>query len=1119
MPRVIIHIIACCLVIPSLSASIVAAQEQGIGRCEEQAAVLEVAEGVVEYRRGSEGAWQQAQVGTEFCYGEALRVVQFRAAIRLNNDTLVRLKEGSSVRFMPPDKSFWVELIEGAAHFISRTPRSFKVKAPYVNAVVEGTEFLVASQTELDRVSVVEGRVLAQNAYGQVLVTDSKTALAYPDRAPVIDPGASIEDMVNWSFYYPALLLPEAMQVPAVKQSILAGQYAKALAKLEQKKAELSELDYLNLKADLLLALGAAGESQRLLSDARSLDPNSISAASTQAMFYLAQGKVVNAQETLKLLLRKHPSDAELLFVDSYIKQAQLDLEGAYKSALSAAENEPSEYTLWLRAAQLAFYRDQLKQSENQFEKAEKLAPSAPEVLILKGMLALKNMKYKKASALFERVVKLDNTNPKAHLLSGLTDIRLGKLERGRKKVELAVLLDPNNSVIRSYMGRVYSEEFKFDKSTTQFDLAKLMDPDDPTPYFYQGLQYQLVGNPIRAVQEFEISVEKNNNRQVYRSRNQLNSDLSARSADLAGSYQELGLGFHAYQIAARAKSMDPTDSAAAKTMAFILSENSRYDKAGASEYLQAQITQPLTSNPIRSLQAEKTVNAPKAAGPKSVGNSEYNSLLDMNRFNYQLSGALGSDENYTIDGLISGLHNKISFLSEFYKNTSEGLPGTESVDYELANAFFQIKPSVNSNFFIDLKSRDSSFLGFAVPSPFFPISKDEKNTVSGGLLGYSYRQKSNFAFDISISASDRKKDLRQVVDYSLPDDPFFVVDYRVIDDSDVATDVKVLSGFSLGSIILGAQDYRLNGTSSLLQYVQSEGPESASTESADIGQEFLNKYFYFKSKSIGLFSFILGYSDSHYEEEDFGSVRNGIDHELYKAALNFSINQRYSFDLAYFDGLATTALNSPTLEITNLFGLNQFFDDRSGAISENISLSFSGSQKNFMFSGYAIDRKVYDLRPYLSFGERATNIQVATVLDRVVLTASAEISSVDFSDNSVDENIPVQLDTKAYPVGLSYVMGNISINAEVAYVDQKADLLSSGWRAEKFEIFDFSVEANLTKYTGSPFSASISIRNLFDKEFEYIDDSVLGNAVTELNYFQKYSTNRNFLLSFRFQL
>ncbi len=112
-----------------------------------------------------------------------------------------------------------------------------------------------------------------------------------------------------------------------------------------------------------------------------------------------------------------------------------------------------------------------------------------------------------------------------------LGKIRDGDLDEGRREIEVAASLDPNNSIVRSYLGKAYYEEKRSDLAERDYATAKELDPKDPTPYFYDAIQKQTTNRPVEALQDMQKAIEMNDNRAIYRSRLQLDSDLAARSA------------------------------------------------------------------------------------------------------------------------------------------------------------------------------------------------------------------------------------------------------------------------------------------------------------------------------------------------------------------------------------------------------------------------------------------------------------------------------------------------------------------------------------------------------------------------------------------------------------
>ena len=125
--------------------------------------------------------WRTVRLNDTFCPGDTIHVaLHSRAAFTLSNESLLRVDQNTTVVFsgIEKPKTFLIQLIEGAAHFFSRKTRSLKVVTPFVNGVVEGTEFLVQVDADKALLALFEGHLRAENDQGTLLLTRSQTALA-----------------------------------------------------------------------------------------------------------------------------------------------------------------------------------------------------------------------------------------------------------------------------------------------------------------------------------------------------------------------------------------------------------------------------------------------------------------------------------------------------------------------------------------------------------------------------------------------------------------------------------------------------------------------------------------------------------------------------------------------------------------------------------------------------------------------------------------------------------------------------------------------------------------------------------------------------------------------------
>lgn len=122
-----------------------------------------------------EGAFTVAgnltQMGEAICSGDEIMVGQgSRGAIRLaSSQTVVRVNQNSSfvIEASGTDGSL-LKLFKGVLYLFSRQPESLRVDTPYVNAAIDGTEFVVAASDTRSEVTVIEGHVFINNAHGEI---------------------------------------------------------------------------------------------------------------------------------------------------------------------------------------------------------------------------------------------------------------------------------------------------------------------------------------------------------------------------------------------------------------------------------------------------------------------------------------------------------------------------------------------------------------------------------------------------------------------------------------------------------------------------------------------------------------------------------------------------------------------------------------------------------------------------------------------------------------------------------------------------------------------------------------------------------------------------------------
>ena len=435
-------------------------------------------QGRVESQSTGETSWRPVAREDAFCPGDRIRVLgNGRSEIVLENETILRMDGNTAVTIRGAERkeTSLLDLLGGIAYFFSRTPRSVTVYTPFVNAAVEGTEFLVAMEENRARVTVFEGMVSATNTAGSVRVGPGQSAEAEAGKAPSLQTVVRPREAVQWTLYYPPVLPAPLDAVPPPEGPARAA-FLLSIGRVEEARAEIEGI------------LGKSPGDARALALLASID-----VAGNRKEEALALGrKAVDAD----------PGLAAAWIALSYAQQAVFDLKGARESLREAVRRAPGDALAWARLSELELFFGDLAAALEAAGKAASLDPGVSRTQTVLGYAGLAEGRRKESKAAFGKAISLDQADPLPRLGLGLAQIREGRLDEGRRQIEIAAALDPGNSLLRSYLGKAYYEEKRDKPASAQLETAKSLDPADPTPYFYDAIRKQSVNRPVEALHD-----------------------------------------------------------------------------------------------------------------------------------------------------------------------------------------------------------------------------------------------------------------------------------------------------------------------------------------------------------------------------------------------------------------------------------------------------------------------------------------------------------------------------------------------------------------------------------------------------------------------------------------
>jgi tetratricopeptide (TPR) repeat protein len=421
-------------------------------------------QGVVEIRKHTTLEWVPANLNDSLCASDSLRTAAHsRATIHIQKETFMVLKERSTVRFSSNQDSEddvfsqLLNLFNGEAYFRSRRPRELGIETPFVNAMHEGTEFLVKVNRDSTQVVVFDGVVVASNALGQVSVEEGQSALTLKGQAPAIGPRIELRDAVQWTLYYPPVIdYTAARQNPSystlkpVFDRFQNNDLAGAFEQLDNVSEAERNADYQILYASLLLTVGRVEQAQQHLNQVQQKAQNNANVLALRSIIALAKNDQQQALKLAEQAQQVNPQAAAPKIALSYAYQSLFDIDKALDSATQAAQADPNNGLAWARVSEMELATGNVDASMEAASKAQTLNPQLSKTNTVLGFARLASLDLSEAEQSFRTAIKRDPSDPLARLGLGLAKIRQGHIKSGTKEMETAANLDPDNSLIRS---------------------------------------------------------------------------------------------------------------------------------------------------------------------------------------------------------------------------------------------------------------------------------------------------------------------------------------------------------------------------------------------------------------------------------------------------------------------------------------------------------------------------------------------------------------------------------------------------------------------------------------------------------------------------------------------
>ncbi|MEE9338078.1 MAG: FecR domain-containing protein [Methylococcaceae bacterium] len=1073
---------------------IVSSGVQAEHHCSQWLAKIISSQGKVDIQYAGESIWKTVSSDQTFCDNDKIRTRKHsRVTILLRNESRATLKQSSTLIFLPPEQktsSWYLRLLEGASFFRSREPQRLNIQTPFINAVHQGTEFLVTVDSEHAEIKVFDGQVAANNQQGEILIKQGFTGIAYKSQPPQVK-ALSIrpEDTVQWTLYYPPVINIEKGRVSKLnaddnQQPI--GNLDKALSLLDKNQDLQNDSHYLTYIASLLLSVGSVDEALKFIDQVQTLEPDYSDALALRAIVSVVKNRQDEALNFAQKATTLNPQSATAQIALSYAYQSKLKIESALEATQKAVVLSPDNALAWARLSELQLSTGERSDALKSAQKAQQLNPRLDRTQTILGFAHLAEVDIDEANTAFTKSINLNSADPLARLGLGLAKIRKGNVEEGTRDLETAVSLDPDNAIMRSYLGKAYYELKNDGYAATELTIAKKIDPNDPTPWFYDAIRKQTTNRPVEALHDMQKAIELNDNRAVYRSKLLLDEDLAARSASLGRIYNDLGFQQLGLIEGWKSVNQDPQNFSAHRLLADNYASLPRHEIARVSELLQSQLLQPINSTPIQPQLVESRLGILEGLGSSTLSTNEYNPLFIGKKLNLQTNIIYGNNNTFGEDVVVSGLFDRASFNFGQFHYESDGYRANNDQDQNIYNAFIQYALTNKTNLQFEYRHQNSNNGDLSLKFDRSKFSNKLRETLKKNTfrLGASHRFTPESILIISALQSDfdEKKDGEQTNE--LTSNEGYLVETQYIFKKD---NLKVI----LGTGFFRTKIKVTNTIKVTPCPVPSLAPSCIDARKPTY-IDHDNGYIYTYFTPLNDINLSLGLSINSVDDE-FG------DRLQYnpKVGLIWNVSDFLTLRGAAFRVLKRNLLGDQTVEPTQISGFNQFFDDQNSTDTWLYGLASDFKITNNITSGVELTLRDLDVKFIESESAQSADWSESLIKSYVFWTPHRWWGlgigyQFEKFNQTKDLNLgTLELETHRIPLSLNFFHpSGLSTKFSATYFNQSGNFIDNSSDSKpifddssNFWVLDFIASYRLPKRYGK---INFGILNVLNENFNF---------------------------------
>lgn len=311
-----------------------------------------------------------------------------------------------------------------------------------------------------------------------------------------------------------------------------------------------------------------SGQAIDLLNQAIAASPDYVDAVLLRAQLQLRAGKAKEVVEQLRPILDKHPElgTVRIVLADAYRIVGRLDDAAAlFREQLKSS---PNNVEACIALGIILRQQHKTAEAREMLMRARQLAPGNPLALVQLVDLQLADRNFKAAHQLVQDQLHSTPDSALAHFLEGKVFAGEQKWGPAEDSLKRAVTSNPNFGEAYSLLATVYAASNKLADAARQLEIVAERSPNNTQVLMSLAVLYEKMGEPDKARDRYEKLLG-------------LIPDFAPALNNLAYLYaDQLHQLDRAYQLAQKARSLQPGDASIADTLGWILYKKRDYKQA-----------------------------------------------------------------------------------------------------------------------------------------------------------------------------------------------------------------------------------------------------------------------------------------------------------------------------------------------------------------------------------------------------------------------------------------------------------------------------------------------------------------------------------------------------------